>query len=292
MAVFNGPVAMATAGVAPYSDGCVLGSGYTPGVGCLGATPIKNRDVPCDAAGFPKLAEGDTMPCIEEGEDGKCLKYSSACVEYVHGPIEHEYSETVKSASDQASVMAAVANANGSGFGVTMSASAKYQEKNAYSENSVNFILGATIEHGRYQFKNYQELGIYASDDFRDMLRNRPEEFKAKYGEYFVAQVIKGGMFATSIRIRNAKTATSSDMKAFWSIQTPFGGGSGGFANAARVKTSNVEIKFDRFSQGGSTHAQRLTTEVPQLRVIGQLSPTEDCYLPFLDQPRNPPPSL
>ena len=141
-------------GVAPWTAGCVVGSGYIPGVGCTGATAILNRGVECDAAGLPTYVDDDERPCIRyEYEDGPnvpkspCLQYSNACIDYVTASETSSYEETVTSARQQASMMEAVAKAEGTGYGVTVGASAKYQESKAYSENSVSFVSGETIKH-------------------------------------------------------------------------------------------------------------------------------------------------
>jgi hypothetical protein len=160
-------------------------------------------------------------------------------------------------------MMEAVAKAEGTGYGVTVGASAKYQESKAYSENSVSFVSGETIKHGRRLYKNYEQLAVLDTVQFREKLRNKPEEFRAEYGDYFVAEIITGASFSSSITIKDKYSASSSDMSAFLSVKSPFAAAEGGFSSAASGASSNIEIKIERFTRGGSTQqARRLANEV------------------------------
>jgi hypothetical protein len=204
------------------------------------------------------LMEPEEVPCFicRDGfgptcEGGECLRRSRACIEYVDRQKSTLHTKDVKTSKDHTDMMKIVAEAEGTSHGVTVSASAKYHENNEHSSNSINFVLGETTEHGRYQYKNYEELTLVDAKDFRDLLINDPEKFQSLYGEFWVGQVTTGASFSSAITVKDTSSASSSELSVFLKVTAPIGEVSGGFDQAMADSSENLEIRADRFVSGG-----------------------------------------
>jgi hypothetical protein len=97
---------------------------------------------------------------------------------------------------------------------------------------------------------NFEEMRLSLAGE--NLLRNSPEDFLAAYGEYFVAEIWKGGSFFSSIRITDDSSSSSNSLDVFASVSTPFGGGSAGYSSAYEEHSSMLSIEADGRVRGGS----------------------------------------
>jgi hypothetical protein len=227
----EGNVSVASAAAQhPASPSCFLASGFGLQRGCQYAQamePVPN----CNSASY----------------DQAC--YDEASAEQVRG-----YLRDVRTSSDYSSLTRSVTEAEGGGFGVSVSASFSYLKRSEVSERSIAFFIGAS---GRSKTRTMQKpVSMKLTSAAKTVLRNDPKRFLSLYGLKYVHTVTYGGSFLGSFTLNSKETSDMKDIQAFASVSVNKGlfsaKASTEFQNTVSQKSGRVSIFASADWKGGS----------------------------------------
>lgn len=214
----------------PATSACLLGSGFDLQRGCQ--YPEAMQPVPkCENANF----------------DQACDQVSNA--ERVRG-----YMRDVRSSSDYSSLTRSVTEAEGGGFGVSVSASFAYMKRSQVSEKSLAFFIGA---NGRTQTRTIQRpVALNLTSAAKDLLKRDPRQFITRHGLRYIHSITYGGSFLGSVTLNSRQTTDDRDVQACASLSVNKGffsaSGSTEFQNTISQQNLNVDVKVDAEWVGGS----------------------------------------
>ena len=100
------------------------------------------------------------------------------------------YTRSVRSMGEFSTLTSNVADAEGGGFGVTVSASAQYLTTSHFTAKSVSFVVGASgTTHKRFV---QNDVKLELTQAAKKLLQHEPEEFAKSHGLHFVWGVVYG----------------------------------------------------------------------------------------------------
>jgi len=222
----------------PASPACLLASGFGVQRGCQYPAAMK-----------------------AVGECGSSW-FESACYENSNAETVRGYMKDVRSTSDYNSMTRSVTEAEGGGFGVSVSASFSYMKRSQVTEKSLAFFIGASGTTQTRSIKNPGELKLTSAAS--SLLRSNPREFIARYGLRYIHSITYGGSFLGSVTLNSKNTVDERDIEAMagfsvnkglWSVS-----GSTEFQN--KMSSENLDISTFINAQwvGGSNISQDYQT--------------------------------
>jgi len=222
-------VASQTVAEHPASLSCFLGSGFGIQKGCQ-YVPALQSIPSCDTA-----ASGEGC-------------YRDTPTEAVRG-----YSRDVRTSFDYSSLTESVTEAEGGGFGISVSASFSYMKRSQVSEKSTAFFIGSS---GRTSVRTLDNPGaLKLTDTAKQLLRTNPSLFLQFYSSTFVHTLTYGGSFLGSVTVNSKETSDDRDIGAFAEFSVNKGvfsaGGNSSFQNTINEKTGRVEVFISADWKGG-----------------------------------------
>lgn len=209
-------------------DNCHIGMGFSTRNGCKAQATHAIR--PCSQ--------------IDRGEQAACLKESRWEELYAM------YTRDVRQSSEVQKLAETVAQAEGGGFGISMSASFKKLKKSKISEHSIAYAIG---ESGRVKAETIQSPQYMSlTGPAKQTLKRNVSDFFSRYGMGYISTVDYGGSFLGSFTIRSLQSSDQRDIESFakisgfWSTK-----GSKEFQSKRESKESFVDISADARYVGG-----------------------------------------
>jgi len=213
----------------PATLGCFLGSGFGIQKGCQYIPALQN--IPsCDTAGSGEACYRDTN------------------TEAVRG-----YMRDVRTSFDYSSLTESITEAEGGGFGVSVSASFSYMKRSQVSEKAQAFFIGAS---GRTSTRTLDNPGaLKLTSTAKQLLTANASMFLQFFSSTFVHTVTYGGSFLGSVTVNSKETSDDRDINAFAAFSVNKGifsaSGNSSFQNTINEKTGKVEIFMSADWKGG-----------------------------------------
>merc|ERR1719422_359151 len=223
------PEAASTVAEHPASLTCFLGSGFGIQKGCQYVPALQN--IPsCDTA-----ASGEAC-------------YRDTPTESVRG-----YSRDVRTSFDYSSLTESVTEAEGGGYGISVSASFSYMKRSQVSEKSTAFFIGSS---GRTSVRTLDNPGaLKLTSTAKQLLRTNASLFLQFYSSTFVHTLTYGGSFLGSVTVNSKETSDDRDIQAFAGFSVNKGvfsaGGNSSFQNTINEKTGRIEVFISADWKGG-----------------------------------------
>merc|ERR550532_3697433 len=213
----------------PASLSCFLGSGFGIQKGCQYV---------------PALA---TIPsCASAGSGEAC--YTDTPTEVARG-----YSRDVRTSFEYSSMTESITEAEGGGFGISVSASFSYMKRSQVSEKATAFFIGASGRTSTRSLNNPQNLKLTSTA--KQLLRANSSMFLQFYSGTFVHTLTYGGSFLGSVTINSKETSDDRDIGAFTSFSVNKGifsaSGNTSFKNTINEKTGKVSVYMSADWKGG-----------------------------------------
>merc|ERR1719422_1242827 len=213
----------------PASMTCFLGSGFGIQKGCQYV---------------PALA---TIPsCASAGSGEAC--YTDTPTEVARG-----YSRDVRTSFEYSSMTESITEAEGGGFGISVSAGFSYMKRSQVSEKATAFFIGASGRTSTRSLNNPQNLKLTSTA--KQLLRANPSMFLRFYSSTFVHTLTYGGSFLGSVTVNSKETSDDRDISAFAGFSVNKGifsaGGNSSFQNTINEKTGRVEVFISADWKGG-----------------------------------------
>jgi len=213
----------------PASLSCFLGSGFGIQKGCQYVPALQN--IPsCDTA-----ASGE------------------ACYRDTNTESARGYSRDVRTSFDYSSLTESITEAEGGGYGISVSASFSYMKRSQVSEKSTAFFIGSS---GRTRVRTLDNPGaLKLTDTAKQLLRANASLFLQFYSSTFVHTMTYGGSFLGSVTVNSKETSDDRDIQAFAGFSVNKGifsvGGNSSFQNTINEKTGRVEVFISADWKGG-----------------------------------------
>merc|ERR1719464_1787257 len=213
----------------PASLSCFLGSGFGIQKGCQYVPALVN--IPsCDTAGSGEACYRDTS------------------TEAVRG-----YSRDVRTSFEYSSMTESITEAEGGGFGISVSASFSYMRRSQVSEKAAAFFIGAS---GRTRVRTLDNPGaLKLTSTAKQLLTANASLFLQFYSSTFVHTMTYGGSFLGSVTVNSKETSDDRDINAFAGFSVNKGifsaSGNSSFQNTINEKTGKVEIFMSADWKGG-----------------------------------------
>merc|ERR1719422_1732102 len=213
----------------PASMTCFLGSGFGIQKGCQ-YVPALATIPSCDTAGSGEACYRDTNTEVARG-----------------------YSRDVRTSFEYSSMTESITEAEGGGFGISVSASFSYMRRSQVSEKATAFFIGAS---GRTRIRTLDNPGaLKLTDTAKQLLRANPALFLQFYSSTFVHTLTYGGSFLGSVTVNSKETSDDRDIQAFAGFSVNRGifdvGGNSSFQNTINEKTGKVSIFMNADWKGG-----------------------------------------
>jgi len=170
----------------PASPACLLTSGFEVRRGCQ----------------YPQAMQV-VGECGDSVSEDACYKVSHA--EKVRG-----YFRDVRTTNDYNSLTRTVTEAEGGGYGQSVSASFSYMKRSQVSEKSLAFFVGSS---GISQTRSIiNPGGMKLTSAAKDILQTNPREFIARHGLRYIHSITYGGSFLGSVTLNSKQTVDDSDI--------------------------------------------------------------------------------
>merc|ERR550532_3505036 len=213
----------------PASLSCFLGSGFGIQKGCQYV---------------PALA---TIPsCASAGSGEAC--YTDTPTEVARG-----YSRDVRTSFEYSSMTESITEAEGGGFGISVSASFSYMKRSQVSEKATAFFIGASGRTSTRTLDNPGALKLTATA--KQLLTANPAMFLQFYSSTFVHTLTYGGSFLGSVTLNSKETSDDRDIGAFAGFSVNKGlfsaSGNTSFKNTIEEKTGKVSMFMSADWKGG-----------------------------------------
>jgi len=222
----------------PASPACLLASGFGVQRGCQ----------------YPQAMQ-------QVGECGSSW-FEKACYSVSNSESVRGYMRDIRSNSDYNSLTRSVTEAEGGGYGVSVSASFSYMKRSQVSEKSLAFFIGASGVTRTRSIQNPGEMLLTSAA--KELLRQEPREFIARYGLRYIHTITYGGSFLGSVTLNSKKTVDDRDIgvmagfsvnKGLFSVK-----GSQDFQNTVSQENLDVSIFINAQWAGGSNISQNYQT--------------------------------
>merc|ERR1719350_1531426 len=146
-----------------------------------------------------------------------------------------------------------VTEAEGGGYGVSVSAGFSYMKRSQVSEKSTAFFIGASGRTSTRSLNNPQNLKLTSTA--KQLLSVNSSMFLQFYSSTFVHTLTYGGSFLGSVTINSKETSDDRDISAFASFSVNKGlfsaSGNTSFKNTINEKTGKVSVFMSADWRGG-----------------------------------------
>lgn len=127
-----------------------------------------------------------------------------------------QYTQTVSSSTSLDQLISDTASVSGSGWGVSISASATYVSHHSSTTQQVSFYIGQTGQVAETYIQNPVELKL--TDAAKLMLTTNPTEFINIYGTQYIYKITDAATFIGSVDIVQTSAADSTQLSVMASI--------------------------------------------------------------------------
>lgn len=182
---------------ATYTSNCGLGKGYfVIGQDC-GPNPFSDWvDDACDDS--------------NDVAGGFCIETGTADTQQQAKQI------TVTNTNTMKELLSSMSNVAGTGWGVTLTASAEYVSQSTATSHSVSFYKTSSGDSYDKHIKYTQNLQL--NDAAKAMLTSDPDTFVSNYGSFFISKIIYSNYFIASVKVEQTSSDSSSDLGIMASI--------------------------------------------------------------------------
>jgi len=213
----------------PASLACFLGSGFGIQKGC------------------------QYVPALTGIEDCAVAASGEACYTDTPTEVVRGYSRDVRTSFEYSSMTESITEAEGGGFGISVSASFSYMKRSQVSEKSNAFFIGASGRTKTRSLNNPQNLKLTSTA--KQLLRANASMFLQFYSSTFVHTLTYGGAFLGSVTVNSKETSDERDISAFAGFSVNKGifsaSGNTSFKNTINEKTGKVSIFMNADWRGG-----------------------------------------
>lgn len=173
-----------------YDRTCFLGSGFKDGT--CGSSPVETPP-----------------PCPKTGADAT----GNACVERTSDTHSEYYCDKVTDSESFKTSLSSVTDVQGSGWGASVSAGAKYMQESISTSLGMSFVISHG-EMGQADSVRYVEK-LRLLPGALDLLRKDPLDFLEAYGSFYVYRIVYGASFLASVNLHQTTSTDSSSLSAF-----------------------------------------------------------------------------
>jgi len=223
------PEAASTVAEHPASLTCFLGSGFGIQKGCQYVPALQNPPN-CNSAGSGEACYTDTPTEVARG-----------------------YSRDVRTSFEYSSMTESITEAEGGGYGISVSAGFSYMKRSQVSEKATAFFIGSSGRTSTRSLNNPQNLKLTSTA--KQLLRANSSMFLQFYSGTFVHTITYGGSFLGSLTLNSKETSDDRDIGAFASFSVNKGvfsaSGNTSFKNTLNEKSGRIEQFMSADWRGG-----------------------------------------
>jgi len=153
--------------------------------------------------------------------------------------------------SSYSTMTSAAVSAEGTGWGVSVSASVGYMQSHAYTSNAVSFWVGLSGDAYSEYYQNPSKLKL--SSPGTDLLKKDWQEFLQIYGTHFVYKVIYATNFVGSAQLISTSEEHSSDLSVAASMSYSgffTASGSASFQSKMEGAHNSLEMRVQAYYRG------------------------------------------
>jgi hypothetical protein len=206
------------------------------------------------AGGFGIQKGCQYVQAMQSMPDCTSASIDEACIEESDAEQYRGYLRDVRTSSDYSSLVRSVTEAEGGGFGVSVSSSFSYLERSQVGERSIAFFIGGSGLSKVRSIRN--PLSMKLTPAAKDLLTNDPRRFTELHGLKYVYSINYGGSFLGSFTLNSRNTSDVRDMEAFASVSVNSGlfsvSGQTDFQNTLEQQSSSISTFAGSDWKGGS----------------------------------------
>jgi len=161
------------------------------------------------------------------------------------------YNMKTQSSDDYSSLISSAVSAEGTGWGISASASVDYMQQHAVTSNSVGFWIGASGDVYNSLLRNPTELEL--NDAAKIMLATDWKAFISAYGTQYVKQIVHSTNFLGSAQISSTSESSASELSV--AAELSYSGffsasASASYDEATQGKSNSLKIRVNSNYQG------------------------------------------
>jgi len=193
------------------------------------------------------------VPALQQIESCDVAGSGDACYTDTNTEVARGYSRDVRTSYEYSSMTESITEAEGGGYGISVSASFSYMKRSQVSEKATAFFIGASGRTSTRSLNNPQNLKLTSTAKM--LLRANSSMFLQFYSATFVHTLTYGGSFLGSVTINSKETSDDRDIGAFASFSVNKGifsaSGNTSFKNTINEKTGKVSVYMSADWKGG-----------------------------------------
>jgi len=156
---------------------------------------------------------GARVPAVELPGPCSSASTSDACVEVLEDEHVTSYTRNVQSRADHSNLMSSITEAEGGGFGITVSTGVTAVKQSQTSEASWSFFVGKSEIKEHHVIHNPLKLKLVPAA--RELLQANPLGFLETYGQHYIYSITYGGSFLGYFSMTERQSRTTSDLEVF-----------------------------------------------------------------------------
>lgn len=205
---------------ATYNSNCELGKSYSVLAQSCGARAFDNFvEIDCEDA------DADTLYCIEKG---------------TADTQQRQVEKKVSSTTHLEEFMSSMSTVSGTGWGVSLTASADYVSKNSASANSVSFYKTSTGDSYEKKIKYTERLTLNVAA--KEKLMRNATQFVSDYGSHFISKIIYSNFFIGSVNVKQTSSESSASLGIMASLEVE------------KVFSGSASTTFNEAKESGSSY--------------------------------------